>query len=346
MKVAVVILNWNGKNYLEKFLPSVVSFNTSFSQLIVADNNSTDDSLLFLKQYYPEIKIIQNSQNGGFAKGYNDALKHVDAEYFVLLNSDVEVTQGWIDEVIKLMDSDSKIAACQPKIKSYSEKNKFEYAGAAGGFIDKYGYPFCRGRILDELEEDIGQYDDKREVFWATGACLFVKASCFNEVNGFDEDFFAHMEEIDLCWRLKNKGYKIMYCPDSIVYHVGGGTLNKNSPQKTYLNFRNNLILLCKNHPPQYFFSKILFRMVLDGVAGFKFLLSGQTAHFLAVLKAHYSFYKTLNITLKKRKQLKSVVKRYTTSAVYLHSVIADFYLRGKKKFSEIDMPERFLKDR
>lgn len=343
MKVAVVILNWNGRKFLEKFLPSVVANNNSYSEIIVADNNSTDDSIAFLKQFYPQIKVIINSENGGFAKGYNDALKHVDAEYFVLLNSDVEVSPRWIDHVIRMMDQDKTIAACQPKIRYFDDKKMFEYAGAAGGFIDKYGYPFCRGRILDALEEDKGQYDDVREIFWATGACLFVRSACFNEVNGFDEDFFAHMEEIDLCWRLKNLGYKIMYCPSSVVYHVGGGTLNKTSPKKTYLNFRNNLILLCKNHPPQYFLVKLLFRMILDGVAGMKFLLSGQMNHFMAVLKAHYGFYTTLGNTLEKRRKLKLDIKKYTTSALYLHSIIADFYIRGKKRFSEIDFKDRFL---
>lgn len=343
MKVAVVILNWNGKKFLEKFLPSVFEYNSSIAEIIVADNASTDDSISFLKSTYPKVRIIQNTGNGGFAKGYNDALKFVEAEYYVLLNSDVEVTPNWIDAVIKLMDSDRSIAACQPKIKAFDNKKRFEYAGAAGGFIDKYGYPFCRGRILDTLEEDTGQYNDEREIFWATGACLFVRSECYHKVNGFDEDFFAHMEEIDLCWRLKNLGYKIMYCPDSTVYHVGGGTLNKTSPKKTYLNFRNNLILLCKNHPAQYFFLKLKWRMVLDGVAGMKFLLSGQFSHFIAVLKAHFSFYGNIGVTLRKRKALKANVKTYTTTAVYLHSIIADYYIRGKRIFKEIDLKDRFL---
>jgi GT2 family glycosyltransferase len=345
MKVAVVILNWNGKNFLEKFLPFVVSYTPSYAQLVVADNASTDNSVAFLRSNYPQIKIIQNTSNGGFAKGYNDALKQVDAEYYVLLNSDVEVTSGWIDPLVKLMDSDENIAACQPKIKSYHQKNYFEYAGAAGGFIDKYGYPFCRGRILGNVEEDNGQYDDDREIFWATGACLFIRASCFHQLNGFDEDFFAHMEEIDLCWRLKNVGYKIMFCSGSIVYHVGGGTLNKLSPQKTFLNFRNNLILLFKNHASQYFVIKLFIRFLLDGIAGVKFLLSGEMGHFMAVIKAHFSFYNSLPKTMSKRKQLKQQIKQYTTSAVYLHSVIADYFLRGKKTFKEIDIKGRFLQE-
>lgn len=343
MKVAVVILNWNGVKFLEKFLPSVLSCNASFAEVIIADNASTDNSIAFLKSNYPQLRIIQNTINGGFAKGYNDALKSVEAEYYVLLNSDVEVTPGWIDAIIDLMDADHSIAACQPKIKAFGNKKLFEYAGAAGGFIDKYGYPFCRGRILDTLEEDKGQYDDVREIFWATGACLFVRAECYNKVNGLDEDFFAHMEEIDLCWRLKNLGYKIMYCPNSLVYHVGGGTLNKTSSKKTYLNFRNNLILLCKNHPSQLLFFKICIRMILDGVAALKFLFSGQFSHFWAVWAAHKSFYGSLGKTLEKRKALKQQITSYTTTAVYLHSIVADYYIRRKRTFKEIDLKDRFL---
>lgn len=343
MKVAVVILNWNGRGFLEKFLPSVIACNNSYSEIIVADNNSSDDSIEFLKKNYPQVRLIINDVNGGFAKGYNDALKHVEAEYYVLLNSDVEVTPGWIEGVIDLMDSDKTIAACQPKIRMFDNKKMFEYAGAAGGFIDKYAYPFCRGRILEYLEEDKGQYDDVREVFWATGACMFVRAERFKEVGGFDEDFFAHMEEIDLCWRLKNLGYKIMYSPNSIVYHVGGGTLNKTSPRKTFLNFRNNLYLIYKNHPPQFFFLKLLFRMILDGIAGAKFMISGQFAHCWAIVKAHFSFYGSLNTLIRKRKLLKANIKNYTSSAVYLHSIVADFYLRGNKTFKAIDQKDRFL---
>lgn len=341
MKVAVVILNWNGRKFLEQFLPSVVANNSSYSEIIIADNASTDDSIDFLKKNYSALKIIQNTENGGFAKGYNDALKHVNADYYVLLNSDVEVTPNWIDAVIDLMEKDKQIAACQPKLLDFNRKNYFEYAGAAGGFIDKFGYPFCRGRILEKIEEDNGQYDDVREIFWASGACLFVRSECYHFVQGFDEDFFAHMEEIDLCWRLKNLGYKIMYCPDSIVYHVGGATLNKINPRKTFLNFRNNLILICKNHPPEYFILKLFTRMVLDGIAGIKFLLSGQVSHCLAVIKAHFSFYGSLRKTLEKRRELKKQIKHYTTTAVYLHSIVADFYIRGKKTYKKLSIANR-----
>jgi len=264
--VAVVILNWNGKKFLEKFLPSVVS-NSGDAEIIMADNNSSDDSISFMAINYPNIRIIKNSENGGFAKGYNDALKQIKSDYYILLNSDIEVTPNWIDPLFDLMENDSMIAACQPKLRSYYQQDEFEYAGAAGGFIDKWGYPFCRGRIFGHLEKDEAQYENVEEVFWATGAAMFVRAKYFWEVGGLDEDFFAHMEEIDLCWRLKNKGYKIMVHPQSVVFHVGGGTLPKNSPTKTYLNFRNNFYLLYKNLPKKRFKRVFIFRLIWDGVA-------------------------------------------------------------------------------
>jgi len=337
MKVAVVILNWNGKKFLDQFLPSVIKNNPSFSKVVVADNASTDDSVAFLKSNYPSVEIIQNKVNGGYAKGYNDALKHIDAEYYILLNSDVEVTPNWIDEVINVMDTDKSIAACQPKIKDYNNKTFFEYAGACGGYIDKFGFPFCRGRLFDVNEQDNGQYDTIQEVFWATGACLFIRAELYHKMGGLDEDFFAHMEEIDLCWRLKNVGYKIMVNPNSMVYHVGGGTLNKTNPRKTYLNFRNNLFLIFKNHSSKYFLIKLFIRAVFDGVAALKFLFGGQFNHHLAVWKAHFSFYGSLGILIKKRKKLKTEIKNYATSGVYDKNVVLDFYWRGKKKFSEIE---------
>ena len=266
IKTAVVVLNWNGKAWLEKFLPNLVN-HSQVATVFVADNASTDDSVDYVKINFPTVKIIVNASNGGYAKGYNDVLKQIDAEYFVLINSDIEVTAGWLSPIISLMDSDKQIASCQPKILNYNSKTKFEYAGASGGFIDNLGYPFCRGRIFDDLEQDKGQYNDAVEVFWATGACLFVRSTHFWELGGLDEDFFAHQEEIDLCWRLKNKGYKIMVQPKSVVYHVGGGTLNAGSPFKTHLNFRNNLFMLFKNLPISSLFTTIPMRLVLDGVA-------------------------------------------------------------------------------
>ncbi len=336
-KAAVVILNWNGKSFLEQFLPAVVQHNPSWSEVIVADNASTDGSVEWMKQNFPGVRIIQNAVNGGFAKGYNDALLQVDAEYFVLLNSDVEVTPGWMEPVIALMDSDPSVAACQPKIRSWHDREKFEYAGAAGGFIDKWGFPFCRGRIFDSYETDLGQYDDSCEVFWATGAALFVRASAWKEANGLDEDFFAHMEEIDLCWRLRNRGWKVMYCGQSVVYHVGGGTLSKQSPRKTFLNFRNNLVLLLKNHAPGWLVIKIFLRMVIDGIASVRFILAGDFAHGWAVQRAHFSFYGRLGKTVRKRKQLKKAITRYATSCIYEKNIVMEYFLRGKKTFSDLD---------
>lgn len=340
LRVAVVILNWNGKDFLERFLPSVVAHSGS-AQVIVADNASTDNSVAFLEKNYPDVQVLRLPSNGGYARGYNDALAQVKADYYVLLNSDVEVTPGWIEPVIDLMEKDPSVAACQPKLLSWSQRTTFEYAGAAGGFIDKYGFAFCRGRIFSSFEEDTGQYNDVKEIFWATGACLFIRAELYHQAGGLDPDFFAHMEEIDLCWRIKNMGYKVMYCPFSAVYHVGGGTLSKISPMKTFLNFRNNLFLICKNHAPEYFWIKLLMRGVLDGIAGLSFLLSGSGKHFVAVIQAHFSFYGQLGRTLKKRRALKKQVKEYTTTAIYRKSIVFDYFLRKKNKFSELD-PAKF----
>ena len=335
--VAVVILNFNGKSLLEKFLPGIVLHSPN-CKIYIADNNSTDDSLAYVQQNFPGVGIIQNGENMGYAGGYNAALKNLSEKYFMLLNNDVEVTKNWIAPLINLMESDPKIAACQPKMLSYANKNEFEYAGASGGYIDKFGYPFCRGRMFIKLERDIGQYNTINEIFWASGACLFVRADLFNKVKGFDADYFAHMEEIDLCWRLKNAGYSIYVQPESVIYHVGGGTLNKISPNKTYLNFRNNLITLTKNHPNDQLFLKILWRLHLDGIAALKFLFSGEPLHFFAVIRAHFAYYARLSDTLKKRKEQKSGVNfKFCTSNIYKKNIVFDFYLRGKKKFSDLD---------
>jgi GT2 family glycosyltransferase len=316
-----------------------VKYNSTYAEIIIADNASSDDSVEFLTANYPELRIIKNLENGGFAKGYNDALSQVDAEYYVLLNSDIEVTENWIDPVIKLMDSDKNIAACQPKICSYTNREEFEYAGAAGGFIDKYGYPFCRGRIFQELEKDIGQFNDAIEIFWATGACMFVRAEIFHKLGGLDNDFFAHMEEIDFCWRLKNHGYKIMFCPDSVIYHVGGGTLPKNNPRKTYLNFRNNFYLLYKNLPSGKIFPVFFVRLFLDGIAGFKFLVEGDFKDVVAVTKAHFAFYASIGKLRKKRKMM----KHSSVSGIYGKSVVFEHYLGKKKTFKELDQ-DKFSK--
>ncbi len=302
------------------------------AEVIVADNASTDSSIEFLQDTYPEVRIITNRTNGGFARGYNEALAEVDADYYVLLNSDIEVTPNWIEPVITLMESDTSIAACQPKLRSFHEKEKFEYAGAAGGFIDEYGYPFCRGRIFRHLETDHGQYDDAVEIFWATGACMFVRADLYRKFGGLDEDFFAHMEEIDFCWRMKNEGYKIMYCPDSIVYHVGGGTLPKKSAQKTYLNFRNNLALLYKNLPSHLLLPVFAVRFPLDGVAALKFLLDGGFRDFYAVLRAHLYFYSHFSRLRQKRRQL----TQHMVHGIYKGNLVREYYLNKKTLFSQL----------
>lgn len=332
-RVAVVILNWNGREFLRNFLPSVLANSMNVAEVIVADNASTDSSIEFLQDNFPEVRIITNRTNGGFARGYNDSLAEVDADYFVLLNSDIEVTPNWIQPVIALMESDKSIAACQPKLLSYYDRGKFEYAGAAGGFIDKYGYPFCRGRIFQHIETDEGQYNDAIEIFWATGACMFVRADLYRQFNGLDADFFAHMEEIDFCWRLKNGGYKVMYCPDSVVYHVGGGTLPKKSSQKTYLNFRNNLALLYKNLPTHLVIPVFMVRFPLDGIAAFKFLLDGGFRDFYAVLRAHLYFYSHLLELRRKRKLLaKSMVH-----GIYNKTLVKEYYINKKTLFTQLD---------
>ena len=336
-KTAIVILNWNGKNFLNKFLPSVILYSAGYADVIVADNASTDDSIAFLKENFPQIRIIQNASNGGFAKGYNDALAQVDAEYYILLNSDIEVTENWIAPVIELLDNNPEVIACQPAIRSYHSPAEFEYAGAAGGFIDSFGYPFCRGRIFQNLEEDLGQYNEPIEIFWATGACMFVKAAKFHELGGFDADFFAHMEEIDFCWRAKHAGYKIMVCPQSKVFHVGGGTLPKQSSFKTYLNMRNNISMLYKNLPSKQLVPVFLTRFVLDGVAAFKFLADGGFADFWAVVRAHMSFYRRFNDHRKKRK----LIIHSEVSCIYKGNIALDHFIRGKKKYSELS-PQKF----
>ena len=336
-KIAIVILNWNGAKLMLQFLPSVIEFsNNDLTDIVVADNGSTDNSLQILQNEFPEVKILDLKQNYGFARGYNEALKQIDADYFVILNSDVEVTAGWLDEPIRLMEMDPSIAAVQPKILSYHQKTHFEYAGAAGGYIDRFGYPFCRGRIFNEVEEDRGQYNDSVDIFWATGACMFVRAKCFHEVGGFDADFWAHMEEIDLCWRLKNRGYRIVYTPESVVYHVGGGTLSYDNPRKLYLNFRNNLWLLYKNLPAQQLFPIIFARMILDGVAALKLLAEFNLNGIASVLKAHYHFYRSIPSLNRKRRQSRQKGYLIDLAGKLNGSIVFQFYIRKRKTFGKI----------
>jgi len=335
-KVAIVILNWNGVKHLEEFLPSVIKSDWPNLEIVVGDNASSDDSVAFVKTNYPSVTIIQNDANYGFTGGYNKVLEHVSADYYILLNSDVEVPSGWIKPVIELMESDELIAAAAPKIKSYLQKGHFEHAGAAGGFIDSFGYPFCRGRMFYEIEEDKGQYQESGEVFWASGAALFIKKKYWDEVGGFDDRFFAHMEEIDLCWRLKNLGYKVMYCAQSEVYHVGGGTLNTENPFKTYLNFRNNLLLLKKNLPYWRSVFVIGSRYVMDLMALFRFLNEGKRKDAAAVSKAHRNFLKNI---FKAEKTYISADKS-RLKGMYKGSIVSAFFIKKQHIFTSLDPKE------
>jgi GT2 family glycosyltransferase len=327
MKIAIVILNWNGRDLLEKFLPDIIRYSpTSFSDIYVADNASTDNSVAYIKKNFTSVKIIQNATNGGYAKGYNEALQHINADIYALVNSDIEVTKNWLTPIYEHFKSNSETAIIQPKILDYKQKTHFEYAGAAGGFIDKLGYPYCHGRVFHFLEKDKGQYDETKSIFWASGACLFIRSKVFYELKGFDEDYFAHQEEIDLCWRTFNSGYKTIYVPNSIVYHVGGATLNSAHWKKTFLNFRNSLFNLVKNAPKNYLWL-VFQRLVLDGIAGMKFLFEGKPIHTWAIIKAHFSFYANLGTLLKKRKQTPHQRKDYYT----VKSIVWDYFI-GKKK--------------
>jgi GT2 family glycosyltransferase len=334
-KVAIVILNWNGIKYLRDFLPSIMASTWSNLDVVVGDNGSSDGSLDFLRNEYPSIKIIENKANYGFTGGYNRVLAQVQADYLILLNSDVEVMPNWIEPVIDLMENDEQIAVAAPKIRSYHQKTHFEHAGAAGGFIDKLGYPFCRGRIFYEIEEDRGQYDLPSEIFWATGAALFIKKKYWGLSGGFDETFFAHMEEIDLCWRLKNMGYKVMYCPQSVVYHVGGGTLNAENPFKTYLNFRNNLLLLKNNLPFWRAFFIISLRFWMDMIALLRFLAEGKRKDAWAISRAHQNFVRRLF----SKKQRTSRVRQQANplTGTYNRSIVWDFFVGKKTRFTDLE---------
>lgn len=320
MKIAVVILNWNGASLLQEFLPKIIAYSAG-ADLYVADNASTDNSISVLQAKFPQVKIIQNPENHGFAKGYNEALKHVEADVYALVNSDIEVTPNWLLPIVKTFENEKQTAILQPKILDFKDKSKFEYAGAAGGFIDSFGYPFCRGRIFETIEKDLGQYDDSIEIFWASGACFFIRKEVFDDLKGFDEHFFAHQEEIDLCWRAYNKRYVIKYTPSSTVYHVGGATLQQGNPKKTFLNFRNSLLMLTKNLPQNKIFKILIQRMILDGFAGIKFLFQGEPKHFVAILKAHFAFYKLFPSAYRKRTSYQRTNYYKTKSVVYKHFV-------------------------
>lgn len=325
-KIAIVILNWNGKALLEKYLPSVVNFSKE-AHLYLADNNSTDDSIDFVKNQFPEITIIKNNENLGYAAGYNLALKSVEEPNWCLLNSDVEVTENWLKPVVELFDNEDETAIIQPKILDYKNKEFFEYAGAGGGFIDKYGFPYCRGRVFETLEKDKHQYDNIQEVFWASGACFFIRKEIFEKLNGFDEDFFAHQEEIDLCWRAFNQNYKVKYCGQSTVYHLGGGTLQYNNPKKNYLNFRNSLFMLFKNLPTNQLFSTLFIRMLFDALAGIYLLKQFNFNGLISILKAHYSFYSNFRKFYNKR------ITNQNLGYYHQKSIVWEYYIKKNKIF-------------
>jgi len=331
LKTAIIILNWNGEKLLEQFLPSVVEFTAKQADIYIADNNSTDNSIDFITDNFPSVKIIKNAINGGYAKGYNDALKHIDADIFCLINSDIEVTENWLNPILNEFENDENIGVLQPKILDFKNKTKFEYAGAAGGFLDFFGYPYCRGRIFNDIEKDKNQFNKISDIFWASGACFFIKSDLFRELNGFDEDYFAHQEEIDLCWRVQNAGYKIKYIPNSIVYHVGGATLSNLNPKKTFLNFRNSLLNILKNVPNRYLVFLILSRLILDGFAGIKFLLELKPKHTFAILKAHLSFYSLFFKFLRKRKNKKKKTDYYNHK-----SIVWQYFVLGRKKYHQL----------
>lgn len=334
--VAVVILNWNGVAWLEKFLPSVCNHLPHYANLYVADNASTDESFSFLKSNYPTVEIIQLATNLGFASGYNQALKSVNEDIYILLNSDIEIKSNWIEPVVEYMEENPEIAVCQPKILDQQSPQIFEYAGASGGFIDYLGFPFCRGRIFNDLEYDENQYDIPVPIFWATGACMFIKKEVYWKAGGLDDDYFAHMEEIDLCWRIKKMGYQIYAVPQSKVYHVGGGTLKKVSPQKTYLNFRNNLVTLIKNSPTKGIIKLVFLKLLFDGIAGIKFTIDGDFKHCLAIVRAHFYMYFNLGKILKKRKVVNSITVADNVTEIYNKSIVIKHFAKGVKLFSDL----------
>ncbi len=333
-QAAIVILNWNGQKFLEKFLPSVRASSYDNFKIIVADNGSSDNSVLFLETKYPDIELILLPENYGFAKGYNLALEKTEADYYIILNSDVEVEPDWIEPMVKLLESDKTIAACQPKLLSYNNKEFFEYAGGAGGWLDAYGYPFAKGRVFDIQEKDTGQYDQSEPIFWASGAALFIRASVFKEMKGFDEYFFAHQEEIDLCWRMQLAGYKIYSCPQSVVYHVGGGTLPRGNSKKTYLNFRNNTVMMYKNMPWSEKWWKLPFRNLLDAISAWKGLLTGDAGYFVAIARAHAAFAKWL--VFKQRKSVFPKKRDGRLLGYYKGNMVWQHFMKKKKYFSEI----------
>jgi hypothetical protein len=336
-KTAVVILNWNGLVFLKMFLGTVIKYSIdNETSVFVADNGSTDGSPEWIAENFSEVKLIRLGKNHGFAGGYNLALNQIDARYFVLLNSDIEVTQDWLRPLVRFMDNNPDVASCQPKVLSYNQKDHFEHAGAAGCFIDKFGYPFCRGRVITKVEKDTGQYDNQINIFWSSGACMIVKSEAWKKCGGFDDDFFAHMEEIDLCWRFHKAGYRVCFLPESVIYHIGGGTLSYNSPFKTYLNFRNSLFLLYKNLPDNKLTSVLFIRRILDGLAAGYFLFQGNFSSVASVWKAHKDYYRALDKLREKRKAVKKLEINKANDTVLNKSIVFEFYVKGHKTYKSL----------
>ncbi len=328
MQVSIVILNWNGRKWLEKFLPDVVRHCPEYAVVWVVDNGSDDDSLIWLKKNHPDVRRVELDGNYGYAGGYNKGLRQIEANYYILLNSDVAVTPGWVDPLVEFMQADAKVAAVQPKVLSYSQPEYFEYAGAAGGLIDRFGYPFCRGRVFNTTEKDHGQYNDPAAVFWTTGACMMIRADVFHAMGGLDERFFAHMEEIDLCWRIQNAGYKLFAVPESVVYHVGGGSLEAGNPRKTFLNYRNNLLMLAKNLPLQSLFPTLFARLILDAIAAVRELGMGKGRTFLAIFRAHLAFLTMLPYVKRSRQQRANFTPLHKLRGVYKGSIVWVYFIK------------------
>lgn len=336
-QVTVLILNWNGKKWMEQFLPSVLSSTYPSLEIVVADNGSTDDSLAYLAANYPSVRTIEFEENYGFTEGNNRAVKLIDSPYIILLNNDVEVESGWIEPLVAIMEARPEVAAVQPRIRAQLDKSSFEYAGAAGGYIDRFAYPFCRGRIFETLEQDEGQYESAVEIFWATGACCMIRKSVIEEIGLFEPAFFAHMEEIDFCWRAQNAGYSVMCEPASIVYHVGGGSLPQGNPRKTFLNVRNSLAMMYKNLPVRNLFPRIFTRLVLDGVWGIRALFSWDWGTIWAIIRAHFAFYGKIGLWQQRRNELHAEKKPVLPGkGYYKGSIVWEYFVKGTKIFSKL----------
>lgn len=335
-KLAIVVLSYNGKDLLGKFLPPILETRTDYAKVFVVDNASTDGTYEYLQEHFKEVNVIRLTVNKGFTNGYVESLPFIEAEYYVLISSDVEVSPGWIDPVIQLMDSDKTIGICQPKIKSYNQKTHFEYSGAAGAYIDRYGYPFCRGRIFFTVEEDKGQYQDNREVFWCSGACMFIRSEVYHGIGGFDNEYYAHMEDIDLSWRAKNAGYKVMVCPQAEVFHVGGHIISYGSPGKIFRNYKNGLIMMVKNMTTGNIWGRLIFRLLLDNIAAIRALLTGNIREYKAIFKAHLQFYSGLRHWFRKRKQAKKAVNNPNRSGIYNHSIVWQYFIAKKDSFDKL----------